>query len=78
MRKTYCRLRDKKVSLGQLEQSEDMKKLRQAKSTTKERMAKTVRKYPCPYPDSVSLWRRKKWQSFWMDWRERWWNGSGN
>lgn len=44
MRKTYCCLKQQGRSIEQLRDSEDMVKLRQAKTSTKERLLKTVRK----------------------------------
>lgn len=44
MRKTYCWLQQQGRSIEQVRQSEDMLKLRQAKTSTRERLLKTVRK----------------------------------
>lgn len=44
VRKTFCRYREKGVSAYDIEQMEDMLKLKNAKTSTRERLAKTLRK----------------------------------
>jgi len=51
VRKTFYRYREKGVSAYDIEQMEDMLKLKNAKTSTRERLAKTIRKYIFLYSD---------------------------
>lgn len=45
VRKTYYRYKEKAIAVSEIEQLEDMVKLKNAKTSTRERLAKTIRKY---------------------------------
>lgn len=44
VRKTYYRYKEKSIPVSEIEQLEDMVKLKNAKTSTKERLTKTIRK----------------------------------
>lgn len=54
VRKTYYSYKEKCVSVAEIESMEDMKKLRNANTSTRERLSKTVKKYTCIKVDSTS------------------------
>lgn len=54
MRRTYERYREKGMTAEDMNQLEDMVKLKNAKTSTRERLAKTIRKLPSHYPGSIS------------------------
>jgi hypothetical protein len=54
VRKTYYRYKEKAIAVSEIEQLEDMVKLKNAKTSTRERLAKTIRKYSFLHADSTS------------------------
>jgi DNA/RNA endonuclease G (NUC1) len=44
VRKTYYRYKERAIAVSEIEQLEDMVKLKNAKTSTRERLAKTIRK----------------------------------